>query len=431
MAEYCAAYEPDLRCNPNYSFAVGDVDGDGRMEFVALNQSGSRLRCVNLDGDVLFENQLRNHGNWGTPLIAAADWNGDGKAEVLVPNSRRGAEAAVELYDRAGRLLHRQSLGTCECDDFGIAVPLLTPFRHESDAPQGMLIALAGGVLICLDHEFREVWRRDGLEHDFGHEFHPADIDADGRDEVAFCTLPHINGGKAANQGRGKLVLLDHEGTTLLERKVTDYCDDTHFDDVAMADFLGDGRTQICLEKGLLIDLEGNVIWDVSGEMNHGQWIAHVPNPDGHGRVIFISELWNAKAKACLISPDGRKLADMRDAPWTQLDKSRHPGCQILPTRAHVVQWSPDEEPELFVGEQVAGPRTPDCFADIEFDLKGFFLDLRGELIGAIPVRDTQKENYWYNGEVHSCVCDADGDGAPEIVWPQMDGRVLVIKRRM
>ena len=44
MSEYYIAYEADLRCYPNYSFEIGDVDGDGRAELVCLNQNGTRSR---------------------------------------------------------------------------------------------------------------------------------------------------------------------------------------------------------------------------------------------------------------------------------------------------------------------------------------------------------------------------------------------------
>ncbi len=47
----------------------------------------------------------------------------------------------------------------------------------------------------------------------------------------------------------GELVLLDHDGSTIMRRRVTDYCFDTHFDDIVMADFLGTGGSQIVLEK--------------------------------------------------------------------------------------------------------------------------------------------------------------------------------------
>ena len=78
--EYFVAYEPDLRCYPNYSFEIGDLNGDGRMEMVSLNQNGNRLRVVSLVGEVLLERRAINHGNWGTPLPCVTDLDSDASA---------------------------------------------------------------------------------------------------------------------------------------------------------------------------------------------------------------------------------------------------------------------------------------------------------------------------------------------------------------
>ena len=41
MNEYFVAWEPDLRCYPNYSFEIGDVDGDGKPEVLFPKQDGT------------------------------------------------------------------------------------------------------------------------------------------------------------------------------------------------------------------------------------------------------------------------------------------------------------------------------------------------------------------------------------------------------
>ena len=54
MSYYIANDKVDLKYYPNYSFEIGDVDGDGRMEFISLNTSGALLKVLNLDGELLF-----------------------------------------------------------------------------------------------------------------------------------------------------------------------------------------------------------------------------------------------------------------------------------------------------------------------------------------------------------------------------------------
>jgi len=63
LGPHFVAFTPDLRCYPNYSFEIGDVDGDGRLEMVSLNQNGNRLRAVDLEGNVVFQSKVINNGN--------------------------------------------------------------------------------------------------------------------------------------------------------------------------------------------------------------------------------------------------------------------------------------------------------------------------------------------------------------------------------
>ena len=48
--DYYAAFEPDLRSNPNYSFEIGDIDGHNCQEVVFPRQDGCvvviKKRCA-------------------------------------------------------------------------------------------------------------------------------------------------------------------------------------------------------------------------------------------------------------------------------------------------------------------------------------------------------------------------------------------------
>jgi hypothetical protein len=93
------------------------------------------------------------------------------------------------------------------------------------------------------------------------------------------------------------------------------------------------------------------------------------------------------------------------------------------------VRWTPDSEPEIFIGEQACSPTSHDSFETRRFVLKAFFFDLRGNLLAEMPFEDAQIEGYWYNGEVRSRVADVDGDGQQEIVFPRQDGRAMIVKK--
>ena len=414
----------DLQCYPNYSFEVGDVDGDGRMEFAWLDTSAGLLRVKNLDNRTLFEKTLGNNGNWGTAPVCVADINHDGRCEIIVPDGPK-----VVVLDGAGRTLAEAVVGTSQRDVFGIGLPLLGTARVTPGGGLSMVATAAGGEVCALDASLNVLWKTGGFRRDFGHEIHFADVDGDGLDEIAFCTVDNCNEGPGP-ANTGEFVLLDHDGKILLRKRVEDYIRDTHFDDVAMADFTGDGTTQILLEKGFLIDLAGNVLWDLSKQMEHGQWIAHAPAPEGKGRTAFISELWGGDGlKSLLFTGRGKVIRNLRGFPWPAFAEPNADMAR-LPARAQTVRWDAKSAPEFFIPQQaVAWENGHTCMKTRHFRLSGFFMDLRGNPTGEIHYDETRVEGFYYNGEVHSRVADVDGDGRPEIVFPKNDGRVMMVKR--
>ena len=425
---YIANDKVDLKCYPNYSFEIGDIDGDGRKEFISLDQSGKLLKAFDLEGALLFEKNLDNEGNWGTSIICAADIDNDGCDEIIVPDGER-----IVAFGAKGRKIRERKLGIGKKDCFGIGIPLLGAAKIQSPDKLSVVAAVAGGEVVALDGDFNEIWKIGGLRHDFGHEIFFADVDGDGLDEICFCTIGNIGQAVEGGENAGELMLLDHDGKVLLRKRVDDYVQDNHFDDTAMADFLGDGTSQILLEKGLLLNLNGEVIWDISDQLVHGQWIAHAPDPNGKGRLIFISELWGNAKKSILFTGAGKKINDIGDMPWPAFDapEQKDLGAIALPARCHAVRWAPESAPEFFLTQQACTPGPHDCHDTFSFELKALFMDERGELIGELPFGDSQIKGYFYNGEVHSRVADIDGDGQQEIVFPKQDGHIMIIKKRI
>ncbi|MCL1793442.1 MAG: FG-GAP-like repeat-containing protein [Oscillospiraceae bacterium] len=439
MSYYIANEKVDLKYYPNYSFEVGDVDGDGKMEFISLNQSGTLLKTFNLESELLFEKNLDNTGNWGTAIICAADIDGDGRDEIIVP-----AGKSIAAFDGKGNKIREYKLESGKKESYGLNVPLIGVAKISAFEEISIVAYIAGGEIVALDTDFKEIWKTGGFRNDCGHEIHFADIDGDGFDEIAFCTVDcHIDwSGKRTEPNAGDLVLLDHDGTVMLRKRVDGYIDDSHFDDIAMGNFLGEGNFQILVEKGILLDFKGDVIWNISEKFEHGQWIAHTSAPNHNkGRIVFISELWGSNKRGLLFSGNGKNIKDITNIlPWTAFDSEEHKklNLKLLPSRCHIIQWAPESEPEIFLSQQahmpfVSGPISEyhRCYQTVRFQLKAMFMDLQGNLLGEAPFGDSQIKDYFYNGEVHSRIADVDGDGRQEIIFPKQDGRVMIVKKHI
>lgn len=81
-AELFTVTDPGLMVNATSSIATGDIDGDGRVEIVATDASGSRLIAFNSDGTFKWRSATLEAINWGAPALA--DLDGDGQSEIVI-----------------------------------------------------------------------------------------------------------------------------------------------------------------------------------------------------------------------------------------------------------------------------------------------------------------------------------------------------------
>ena len=402
---------------PNYSFELGDINGDGIKEMAVLTTDGSILRVFGIDGSLLLERILGNHGCWGTPTIAFADLDEDGKEELIVPDGNM-----VIALDEHNDVVRKARVPASTVDDYGIAIPLIGVFKRGEDRV-GICVAVAGGGVFAFDEDFRLLWSIKGLRKDFGHEFNISET-SNYESIIAFSNVDNIRYTSA--QTEGELILVSSSGKILLRKRVRDLINDTHFDDVAIADFTGDGKLEVLVEKGILMDLKGNVIWDVSESLDHGQWIAYLPDPRGPGRLSFIAELWGYEGKSRMLDSKGRTLWTLGRHRHTRINQNLYPGCKVAPTRVHAIDWKSTGEYEIVLAEQIV-PSRDFRKRDIVHRLKVFVFDPMGRLLAEIPFIDTRRSDFFYNGEVHSRAVDVDGDSSVEFVFPRQDGKVMII----
>ena len=336
MASYKVAFRPNLGFYPNYSFEVGDITGDGRKEMAALTTDGNLVRILTLEGEVVLERRLNNYGTWGTIVPIFVDVDEDGRQELVVPDGPAG-NARLIAVNAENELLLEHRFEASSHDDYEVAVPLLATFqRYREGEKVGIVVGVAGGRVYALNRHFGIIWEVDNLRPQFGHEIYIGDATGDGLDDMALVNLDHNMRGNGQVAGE-LLVLRGTDGRNLLRQPMGDLIDDHHFSDVVMGDIRGTGRRKVLVAKGILMDMQGQVIWDLSEELEHGQWLAIAPNPHGPGLVSFVSGLGPQGGDGKLISPLGEVLWELSPDHSTRLHPARLPGAEVLPTRPHTV----------------------------------------------------------------------------------------------
>lgn len=408
----------DLGFYPNYSFEVGDIDGDGCKEIAAISTDGNILKVYRINGKLLFKRSLNNNGCWGTIIFSFGDLDNDGKEELIVPDGHR-----VIALDEDNNIVRKFKTPGNLVDDYGVAIPLIGVFKRNEDSI-GICVAIAGGTVIALDEDFKPLWIIKNLRKDFGHEFYFGRNFRGEGDVIAFLSVDHIR--YASPKVEGDLIIVDSKGRIIFKKRVRDLIDDTHFDDIAIADFRGRGEEEILVEKGFLLDFKGNVIWDSSNLFDHGQWIAHMPNPIGPGRISFISELWGYEGKSRMLDPNGETLWIFGKHRYSIVDQKSYPGYGVTLTRVHAVDWKNIGEYEVIFAEQIVRHRNAPQI-DVKCRLKIFVFNPLGKLLAEIPFHEIRRKDFFYNGEVHSRVTDIDGDGLMEYVFPCQNGKVIVV----
>ncbi len=360
----------------------GDINGDGQVELVVATGTPRRdsdsyntiasLAAYNLDGEQLWTIGAPDisHREITSDLpFQVHDWDGDGVAEVIFA---RDFELCV-ADGRTGEIL-RSTLMPHRLPD-----PTQKPglYRHMADS--FLFCDLTGsGRADCLlvkdrykmcwafDRELRLLWSFSG---NLGHYPCAADIDGDGKDEIA---IGHY--------------LLDHDGTLLWHADLFD-----HADNVLIAELQGEPRILwAASDAGFrIVDLQGHE--RLSYPIGHGQSLC-LANliPERDGLEIAVNTFWGAAGITAVFDEAGRMLGEYEPMPYA---------CLLQP-----VNWVPLSE----------GLRPADLLLLSTHPAQGGCLTGRGERVCLFP------------DDGHPTLCndarDLDGDGIDEIVTWDHEG---------
>ncbi|HIE03323.1 MAG TPA: VCBS repeat-containing protein [Candidatus Latescibacteria bacterium] len=394
--------EIQLGFAPGYSFRVRDIDGDGRCEYIAVEHGGRHLVVLDHDGKVLWERMVPNTDRHSTTALEVADVDGDGEVEVLLGEEPEG-ENNVLVLAPGGRVKERVNLPPGYKDYGGNAIDSFGFADLDGDGFRELVVAVNGGHLYALDRNLKVIWHMEGLNHTFEHFVQAGDLNCDGVDEIAL----------SSEQGeRREFFLISGKGEIIWSKPLEEIGPDRHVDYVAIDDVRGKGENYLLTSTGgCLFDAEGNLIWTVREEINHGQWVeVEKVREDIPGKQVLISELWNFRQPCILVSGEGEVLGRFREiSPYA------------YPTHAYFIDWKGDGKRLIVIGEQPAHAEPAVRMYYITL------LDPYGEVVLRVPFEDTSVPGWFYNFENSPAVADVDGDGREEFVFPTRRGSLLIL----
>jgi RHS repeat-associated protein len=202
--------------SPSASPAIGDIDGDGRPEIVALAESNVHLVAFEHDGAFKWRSlALELNASNGAPFLA--DLDGDGKSEVVIGRQVLNGSTGALLFTGTAPMLGRSPA----TGPRSVAVDLDLDGRPEVIA--GASAYRADGTLL-----WQNAAVGDGVVA-------VGNLDSDAYPEIA------------VGSSGARLWLLEHDGT--VRAGPITVPGSSNFGTVTLADFDGDAQNEIAISR--------------------------------------------------------------------------------------------------------------------------------------------------------------------------------------
>ncbi len=324
------AADAALRHDSSTSIAIGDLDGDGDLELVALLSNGPVVAWTPEGCRLWTASQPTgsNNGNAGAPTIG--DIDGDGKAEIAIGRVVINFDGTIKWIgtgDRGANVFSVHSVianldllggseviagstvygtdGTIKCRNTSSGEGLNAVGNFDGD-PEGEFVVVTSGTVYLLDTDCSEIWSLDigtvtttvdnglgsgaglGCTATGGGEPTIADFDGDGLPEVAMANSDCY-------------VVINHDGTPLWASRTED--DSSRGTGSSVFDFNGDGTSEVIYNDEHYIRIyngpDGAVefIQENTSRTRHENPIVADVDNDGNAELVYIEN--NEHVIAC------------------------------------------------------------------------------------------------------------------------------------
>lgn len=397
--------EINLEAYPGMFPSPGDLNGDGKIDFVLYRQGPQTtpgyLVAVDFSGKKLWElgdASIREHSTDGAGkepalrgIALVYDIDQDGGVEVIAEFWKQGTPMLCIVDGATGRVeraipspfdLNVRGGKRSRCHPLGCVAWL----EGREKAPAIVLKYEASnnvpGHAVSLDSRLKILWRITVGKNAMGHIPTVDDVDGDGRDEMAFGTT-----------------LVDDDGTTLWEKKVQ-----RHADCTAISDLHPEPGKEVLISvcgtgPAYCLSARGKLLWEKTRqEVPHGQgiWAGNFI-ADEPGLEVIILRSGHVGDFVTVRGVDGTRIATFRH-------RNEFRGYPDFP---QVVNWD--------------SPRTQSLWIPIDRAL----VDGRGRVIAELGTHEDRvaKLLRWgttkKNLATQAIALDLCGDGREELVLYQ------------